>query len=182
MKQITLAALAALSLAAFGTPASAHCGSCGVTASTDHGHAKTHALKADAATPASILETAQAAGFSTLATAVEAAGLTDVLAGEGPFTVFAPTDEAFAKLPEGALDKLLADPEALREVLLYHVVPGKVTAAQVVKLKSAETASGKSLAISAKDGVTVAGAKVTATDVMASNGVIHVIDSVMLPN
>lgn len=129
-----------------------------------------------------LVDTASAAGnFRTLVTAVKTAGLVDTLRGEGPFTVFAPTDEAFAKLPKGALDKLLANPDALKAVLLQHVVAGKVTAADVVKLTSAKTVLGQTVAIDATNGVTVSGAKVTATDVMASNGVIHVIDTVILP-
>jgi uncharacterized surface protein with fasciclin (FAS1) repeats len=129
-----------------------------------------------------IVETAVAAGsFKTLAKALEAAGLVDTLKGEGPFTVFAPTDEAFAKLPPGALDALVADKEKLRSVLLYHVVPGNVTASEIVKLQSAKTASGDTLAIDAREGVKVGAASVVKADVMARNGVIHVIDSVMLP-
>lgn len=131
---------------------------------------------------ANIVETAVAAGsFNTLAKALNAGGLIDTLQGDGPFTVFAPTDEAFAKLPAGTLDKLIANPEQLRAILLYHVVPGKVTASEVVKLSSAKTALGQELSISTARGVMVNNARVTGTDVMASNGVIHVIDSVLLP-
>ncbi|MEZ5367017.1 MAG: fasciclin domain-containing protein [Bryobacterales bacterium] len=133
-----------------------------------------------------IVDTAVAAGdFTTLVKAVQAAGLVDALKGDGPFTVFAPTDEAFAKLPEGTLASLLKpeNKEKLAAILTYHVVPGKVTAADVVKLKSAETLNGKSAKISAsKKGVMVDGANVVKTDIMTSNGVIHVIDSVILPN
>ncbi|MEJ2666986.1 MAG: fasciclin domain-containing protein [Deinococcales bacterium] len=120
--------------------------------------------------------------FSTLVKAVQAAGLVDTLNGPGPFTVFAPTDAAFAKLPAGQLDALLADKQALVKVLTYHVVPGKLMAADVVKLRSATTAEGEPITIttSAK-GVMVDDAQVTATDIVASNGVIHVIDSVILP-
>lgn len=130
-----------------------------------------------------IVETAVAAGsFTTLAKALEAAGLVETLQGKGPFTVFAPTDEAFAKLPPGALDGLLADKEKLKGVLLYHVVPGSVMAKDVVKLTSAKTAQGESLAIAASGGkVKVDGANVVKADVKASNGVIHVVDAVMLP-
>jgi uncharacterized surface protein with fasciclin (FAS1) repeats len=130
-----------------------------------------------------IVETAVAAGsFTTLAKALEAAGLVEVLEGKGPFTVFAPTDEAFAKLPPGALDGLLADKEKLKSVLLYHVVPGRVMAKDVVKLTSAKTAEGASIAIAAMGGkVKVDEANVVKADVKASNGVIHVIDSVIMP-
>ena len=131
-----------------------------------------------------IVDTAVEAGsFETLATALQAAGLVDVLKGEGPFTVFAPTDEAFAKLPEGTLESLLANPEQLTAVLTYHVVPGEVTAEQVVGLSEATTVQGAPIAIEVVDGkVILNGAStVTATDVQASNGVIHVIDTVILP-
>jgi transforming growth factor-beta-induced protein len=130
-----------------------------------------------------IVEVAVADGrFKTLAAALEAADLVETLQGPGPFTVFAPTDDAFAALPAGALDDLLADPAALKDVLLYHVLPGQVLAADVVNLSSADTALGQPLAISV-DGSTVKvnEAQVTATDVQASNGVIHVIDAVLLP-
>ena len=124
----------------------------------------------------------EAGSFSTLVTAIEAAGLVDVLKGDGPFTVFAPTDEAFAAIPEADLNALLADKEALTAVLTYHVVPGKVMASDVVALKSAETVNGQSIDIKVWDGkVSVDGANVTATDIEASNGVIHVIDAVILP-
>jgi uncharacterized surface protein with fasciclin (FAS1) repeats len=131
-----------------------------------------------------IVATADAAGsFTTLLTAAKAAGLVETLQGEGPFTVFAPTDEAFAALPAGTLDKLLADPEALKKILLYHVVSGKVTADQVVGLTSADSVEGSPIAIAVKDGKVYLNdvAQVVKTDVMASNGVIHVIDQVILP-
>jgi len=133
--------------------------------------------------PKDLVDTAVAAGsFKTLAQALTAAGLVDTLKGPGPFTVFAPTDEAFAKLPAGTLDALLADKDKLKAVLLYHVVSGKVTAADVVKLTSAKTVQGSAVSISAAGGtVKVNDATVTTTDVMASNGVIHVIDKVILP-
>jgi uncharacterized surface protein with fasciclin (FAS1) repeats len=129
-----------------------------------------------------IVDTAIAAGdFTTLVKAVQAAGLVDTLKGPGPFTVFAPTDEAFAKLPAGALDKLLADPAKLKKVLLYHVVAGKVMAADVHTMK-AKTAEGAPLNIMVNDGkVMVNGATVVKTDIVCSNGVIHVIDSVLMP-
>ena len=130
-----------------------------------------------------IVETAVAAGqFTTLAKALGAAGLVDALKGAGPFTVFAPTDAAFAKLPAGTVEALLQDKERLTAVLTYHVVSGKVTADQVVTLSSAKTLNGKAVGIKVKDGtVMVDNATVVKADVMASNGVIHVIDSVILP-
>jgi uncharacterized surface protein with fasciclin (FAS1) repeats len=129
-----------------------------------------------------IVETAVAAGsFETLVAAVKAAGLVDVLSGEGPFTVFAPTDEAFAKLPEGTIEALLADKEKLTAVLTYHVVPGKVKAKDVMKLTSAKTVQGKELTIDTSDGVKVDNATVVKADIEASNGVIHVIDTVLIP-
>ena len=120
--------------------------------------------------------------FSTLVAALQAAGLVETLAGEGPFTVFAPTNDAFGALPTGALDGLLADTAALTDVLLYHVVPGKAMAADVVGLPYAETAQGQPVLIKVEDGaVMVNGANVVTTDIEASNGVIHVIDAVILP-
>jgi len=137
---------------------------------------------------ADIVDTAVAAGtFKTLAAAVGAAGLVDTLKGEGPFTVFAPTDEAFKKLPAGTVETLLKpeNKEKLKEILLLHVVPGSVMAADVVKLKEAKTAGGKTVMIGTEGGVTVgtatAKAKVVKTDIKAKNGVIHVIDTVILP-
>ena len=130
-----------------------------------------------------IVDTAVAAGsFKTLAAALGAAGLVDALKGEGPFTVFAPTDQAFAALPAGTVEGLLKDPEALAEILKYHVVAGKVMAADAAKLTEAETLQGTPIAISAKDGkVMINDAEVISADVMASNGVIHVINKVILP-
>ena len=137
---------------------------------------------ADAGAPKNIVETAVAAGtFKTLATALEKADLIKTLSGEGPFTVFAPTDEAFAKVPKEALDALLAKPEDLKAVLLMHVVAGKVMAADAAKLKEAETVGGTKQPIDATDGVKFGGAKVVTADIAASNGVIHVIDTVILP-
>jgi uncharacterized surface protein with fasciclin (FAS1) repeats len=130
-----------------------------------------------------IVDTAVSAGsFTTLATALEAAGLVDTLKGNGPFTVFAPTDDAFAKLPAGTVESLLKDIPALTAILTYHVVPGKVQAAQVVTMSSADTVNGESLPVSVMNGrVKIGTATVTATDIMATNGVIHVIDSVLIP-
>jgi len=129
-----------------------------------------------------IVETAVDAGsFTTLVAAVQAAGLVETLSGSGPFTVFAPTDEAFEKLPEGTVASLLEDPEALASILTYHVVAGKVMAADVVNLASAQTVQGGTLTIDASNGVMVNDANVIAADIETSNGVIHVIDTVLLP-
>lgn len=134
---------------------------------------------------ADIVDTAVGAGnFTTLVAAVEAAGLVDALKGEGPFTVFAPTDEAFAALPAGTIDTLLADPSGdLTQILLYHVVPGKVMSTDLTDGMIAGTLKeGSSVTINTVDGkVTVDGANVVAADIETSNGVIHVIDSVILP-
>jgi uncharacterized surface protein with fasciclin (FAS1) repeats len=140
----------------------------------------------EAAKPANIVETAVAAGqFKTLAAALEAAGLIDALTGKGPFTVFAPTDEAFAKLPAGTVESLLKpeNKEKLKSILLYHVVPGNVTAKQVMKFngRTVKTLEGGSIKVSTMHGVTVDDARVTKTDIHASNGVIHVIDTVLMP-
>jgi uncharacterized surface protein with fasciclin (FAS1) repeats len=129
-----------------------------------------------------IVETAREAGdFTTLLTAVDAAGLEPTLSNQGPFTVFAPTDEAFAQLPEGALDSLLGDRTKLTEVLTYHVVPGRVTASEAAGLSSAPTVHGDELPITTDGGIHVAGAGIVSTDIEASNGIIHVIDRVLLP-
>ena len=167
---ILIAGLIALPISA-----SAHCGGCAGDAKA-HKHAKGN----------DIIETAVEAGsFTTLAAALKAAGLIEVLQGDGPFTVFAPTDEAFAKLPAGTVETLLK-PEnkaQLIEILTYHVVSGKVKAEQVVTLESAKTVEGSNVSIKVKDGVVyVDSAKVVQADVDASNGVIHVIDSVILPS
>jgi uncharacterized surface protein with fasciclin (FAS1) repeats len=131
-----------------------------------------------------IVETALAAGnFNTLAKALTEAGLIEELQKEGPFTVFAPTDEAFSKLPEGTLENLLKDKEALKKVLLYHVVSGKGMASDVVNLQSAATLEGNDVKITINDGnVMINNAKVIKADVVASNGVIHVIDTVLIPD
>ncbi|WP_030527882.1 fasciclin domain-containing protein [Phycicoccus jejuensis] len=191
----TLAATAALSLALVVS-------ACGSDSDTDAG-ASTPATSSAAPTSASpsasesaaasadIVDTAVAAGgFTTLATALEAAGLVETLKGEGPYTVFAPTDEAFTALPDGTLDDLLADPQgALTDVLTYHVVPGKVMAADVATMdgQEVETVNGEKLTVGV-DGDTVtltdtSGGEVTVTqtDIEATNGVIHVIDGVLVP-
>jgi uncharacterized surface protein with fasciclin (FAS1) repeats len=139
---------------------------------------------ASSASAADIVDSAVAGKLNTLVAAVKAAGLVDTLKGPGPFTVFAPTDEAFAKLPPGTLESLL-QPEnkaKLQSILLYHVVSGKVTAHEVMKMHSAKTAEGQSLAIKPMHGgVMVNGAHVIQADIAASNGVIHLIDTVLMP-
>ena len=141
-------------------------------------------LAAGTAFAGDIVDTAVAGHFTTLVASVKAAGLVDTLKGPGPFTVFAPTDEAFAKLPPGTLENLLK-PEnrgKLQKILTYHVVAGKVMAGDLMKLSSAKTVEGESVTINMKNGeVMVDNARVTKTDIMASNGVIHVIDTVILP-
>ena len=130
---------------------------------------------------ADIVDTAVAAGnFKTLVAAVQAAGLVDTLKGPGPFTVFAPTDEAFAKIPKAKLDALLKDKKALTKILTYHVVAGKVMAADV-KPGKVKTVQGSTITLATKGGVTVNKAKVVAADVKADNGVIHAIDTVIMP-
>jgi uncharacterized surface protein with fasciclin (FAS1) repeats len=171
MKRFVVIALAIV-LGSLPAVADAHCGSCG-----------SHDAKSHEAKHSDIVATASSAGsFNTLLAAVKAAGLVETLQSEGPFTVFAPTDDAFAKLPAGTVETLLANPDKLREILLYHVVPGKVMAADVVGLDSAKTAQGSAVAIKLDDGsVRIDNALVTATDIETSNGVIHVIDTVIIP-
>ena len=155
---------------------------CGLAFAGDkpgHDHAHDHAAK-------DIVDTAVSAGkFNTLAAALQAAGLVETLKGDGPFTVFAPTDAAFAKLPEGTVEDLLKseNKDKLVAILTYHVVPGKVTAEQVVNLDSAKSVQGSPIAIAVKDGKVMLNdsSTVIKADVMASNGVIHVIDTVILP-
>ncbi len=139
------------------------------------------ALFAVSAQAKDIVDTAVAAGqFKTLASALQAAGLVDTLKGPGPFTVFAPTDAAFAKVPKADLDALLKDKARLTSVLTYHVVPGKVMAKDV-KAGKVRTVQGSDLTIGTTGGVTVDAAKVTKTDIVADNGVIHAIDTVVMP-
>jgi uncharacterized surface protein with fasciclin (FAS1) repeats len=149
----------------------------GLQAQEAQGYAPSREASAD------IIETAKAAGsFFTLGKAIEAAGLTETLKGEGPFTVFAPTDEAFARLPEGTLETLLQDREKLATILKYHVVSGEVSSSQAMKLSEANTVAEKPLKISKAGGKLMVGkATVTQADIAASNGVIHVIDKVLLP-
>ncbi|MBD2563446.1 MULTISPECIES: fasciclin domain-containing protein [Nostoc] len=131
---------------------------------------------------ANIIDTATNNGsFKTLVAAIQAAGLEDTLKSDGPFTVFAPTDEAFNKLPAGTVDALLKDIPKLKKILTYHVVSGKVLAADVAKLKTAKTVEGSDVKIDASNGVKINDATVAAADVAADNGVIHVIDTVLIP-
>jgi uncharacterized surface protein with fasciclin (FAS1) repeats len=168
MRRFALAAAAVAALAFVGSSvALADCGK-------DHSHGKKD-----------IVDTAVSAGnFKTLAAALNAAGLVETLKGKGPFTVFAPTDDAFAKLPEGTVETLLKpeNKDKLIAILTYHVVPGKVMASDVVNLTSAKSVQGSEIKIAVSDGkVKVDDANVLATDIVAGNGVIHVIDSVILP-
>lgn len=131
---------------------------------------------------ANIVETAISAGsFKTLVEAAKAADLVNTLSGPGPLTVFAPTDEAFAKLPSGMVESLLQDIPKLKSILTYHVVPGKVMSSDIVKMQSAKTAEGHTISIDTSDGVKVNNAKVVQADIEADNGVIHVVDNVILP-
>jgi len=159
-----------------GGAAEAMAGSCSSSKKTEAKHASYDEAKMPA-----IFPLAEQAGFNTLTAAVKAAGLEDTLTNDGPFTVFAPTDEAFNKLPEGTVDNLLANPEKLKKVLLYHVVAGNVMAADVMKLDSAKTLNGANVAINTKDGVKVNDSNVIKTDIEASNGTVHVIDTVLIP-
>ncbi len=137
----------------------------------------------DKAKEKGIVEIAIESGkFKTLTKALSEAGLVEALKGEGPYTVFAPTDDAFAKLPEGTLESLLKDKETLKNILLYHVVSGNVTSKKVVELDKAETLSGKSVNIKTNNGsVMINNSKVVKADIEASNGVIHIIDTVLIP-
>lgn len=141
-------------------------------------------MKHQAMTQADIVDTAVSAGsFNTLVTAVKAAGLVEVLKGDGPFTVFAPTDEAFAKLPAGTVEALLQDKEKLTQILTYHVVPGRLEAADVLGKERLTTVQGSDLKVAMNDkGAMVDAAKIIKTDIATRNGVIHVIDSVVIPN
>jgi uncharacterized surface protein with fasciclin (FAS1) repeats len=131
--------------------------------------------------PKNIVDTARDAGFETLVAAIDGAGLGPTLAGEGPFTVFAPSEEAFARLPEGTVEALLLEPATLAKVLTYHVVPGRVIAAEVKGPASASTVNGEQLTISIDGAIHVDGAQILSADIEASNGVIHAIDRVLLP-
>lgn len=142
-----------------------------------------HGEKMSKAGEKDIVDTAiEAKSFSTLLTAVEQAGLVDALKGDGPFTLFAPTDEAFAKIPEDKLQALLKNKERLTAVLTYHVVPANVSSSQAINLIKAKTLQGQLIKIDTSNGVRVNNANVIKADIMASNGVIHVIDTVIMPN
>ena len=188
MKRSVIISMATLAVVAAACTSTASSSEAPATpeAATDAAATMAAASQAPAMSPelGDIVATADRAGtFKTLLAAATAAGLVETLQGEGPFTVFAPTDDAFAALPAGTLDSLLADPEALKQILLYHVVSGAVTADQVVNLTSADSVEGSPIAISVKDGTVYLNdaAKVVTADVLASNGVIHVIDQVILP-
>lgn len=179
IKNSLLAITGTLAVIGFSAPASAGCGMCGGAKhehkdEVKHGHEKMN-----------IVETAKSAGkFNTLLAAAEAAGLVDTLTGEGPITVFAPTDEAFKALPEGTVESLLKpeNRDKLAAILKYHVVPGKVKADKVVSSDELKSALGQYLDVTVQDdAVSIAGANIIKTDIKASNGVIHVIDAVMLP-
>lgn len=169
--------VSALAIVTFANTSYAGSGGCGTQSHSSTAKAEKIMKQPD------IVETAASAeNFTTLVAAVKAAGLVEALQGEGPFTVFAPTDEAFAKLPEGTVEALLADKEKLTAILTYHVVPGRATAADVMKVDKAKTLNGQDVRVSIKDNnVMIDNARVVATDIMASNGIIHVIDTVILP-
>ena len=156
----------------------AHCGGCSTTKNDTH--TSNTSAKKEAST---IIETANSAGsFNTLLAAIEAAGLSDALSGEGPFTVFAPTDEAFAALPKGTVEALLKDKEKLTSILTYHVLEGAIKSDMVVKVDKAKTLNGSKVSVNvAKNIVMIDNAEVIKTDIICSNGVIHVIDAVIIP-
>lgn len=191
-KMNLLAACAAFSIVVAGSAVAGSCGSGASSGDTKvmqtagYGSAGSAAHKASDAKSMDIVQTAISAGsFKTLVAAVQAAGLVETLQGKGPFTVFAPTDEAFAKLPKGTVEDLLKpeNKQKLVSILTYHVVPGAVKAADVVKLSSARTVQGQNVEIKTNDGkVMVNNASVVKTDIDASNGVIHVIDTVIIPS
>ena len=174
MKRSILLSLAAMAIVV---------GACSTAASSTTAPTTAPSAASSAAAGDIVQVATEAGSFKTLLTAATAAGLVDTLKGAGPFTVFAPTDAAFAALPAGTLDGLLKDPAKLKDILLYHVVSGKVTADQVVKLTSADTVEGKPIKIAVKDGTVYLNdtVKVVTTDIPAANGVIHVIDAVLLP-
>lgn len=179
MMNRTIAALSLIALAACGGAPADDAESTAMTDSTTMATPEVPAMAAG-----DIIEVASAAGtFNTLAQALTAAGLVETLKGAGPFTVLAPTDEAFAKIPEADLQALLANKEELTKVLTYHVISGNVPASQVTGMTSATTLEGREITISVVDGQVVINgtANVTATDVAATNGVIHVIDTVLMP-
>jgi len=165
----------ALTLSTFIITTPVQAGSCGSHAAKASHAAVTEEIPA-------IYDLAGEAGFTTLTAAIDAAGLQETLNGDGPFTVFAPTDAAFAKLPAETLESLLADKDALTKVLLYHVASGKVYAEDVMNMRTATTLNGEKVKVEIEDGVTINNAKVVQADVKAQNGVIHVIDTVLIPS
>ena len=182
MKLTTISASLALAL-------SFACGGAQSTPQNNNHHAGNGAHEhsaeetAEPAAQQDIVATAVGAGqFTTLVAALEAADLVGALQAEGPFTVFAPTDAAFAKLPEGTVEALLKDKEKLAAILTYHVVSGKVMASDVAGLSSAPTLQGQSISIDTSSGVRINDSKVVTADIVASNGVVHVIDTVLIPN
>ncbi len=187
MQRIHTLTAVALSLALAGFAGSAMASSCGSGSAHTHPEGvkttKTSAEQTMKVETADIVTTAIKSGsFETLVNAIKVADLIETLQGEGPFTVFAPTDEAFAKLPESAIASLLEDKKQLQAVLTYHVVPGAMLAADVVTMDSATTVNGQPVTIKVDEKtVLVNGAKVIATDIICSNGVIHVVDQVILP-
>ncbi len=168
-------ATSALALSAIALTSPALAGNCGSSSAKATHAAVTEEIPA-------IYDLAGEAGFTTLTAAIDAAGLQETLNGEGPFTVFAPTDAAFAKLPAETLAGLLADKEALTKVLLYHVAGGAVYAEDVMNMRTATTLNGEKVKVGIDNGVTINGAKVVQADVKAQNGVIHVIDTVLIPS
>jgi uncharacterized surface protein with fasciclin (FAS1) repeats len=184
MKKLFLGLVAVFALSTIGFAQTSDCTAKATAAKADK-HEVSY-VKASNKKDGDIVETAVGAGiFNTLVAAVKAAGLVETLQGEGPFTVFAPTDEAFAKLPKGTVENLLKpeNKDMLVKILTYHVVSGKVLAADVVKLKSAKTVQGQSVSIKVKKGKVMLNktTNVIKTDIMTTNGVIHVIDSVLMP-
>jgi uncharacterized surface protein with fasciclin (FAS1) repeats len=175
---------AVLVLLVMAPPVVAHCGGCSSDTGAHARQSEPAAKEEKVMIHKNIVETAMAVGeFNTLVSAVKSAGLVETLSGAGPFTVFAPTDSAFAKLPESAIDALLKDKAKLTSVLTYHVVPGTLTSSDVAGPTSAETVNGQAVKISTTgQEVLIDSANVVAADIMCSNGVIHVIDEVLLPN
>lgn len=184
MKKVFATTIAGLALAATVSACGSSSSSSSSAAASASSTMSSTAAPSASAGKENIVQTAVAAGsFNTLASLVKESGLAGALSGPGPLTVFAPTDAAFAMVPKATLDELAKNKEKLRAVLLYHVVKGNVTAAEVTKLKSAKTLDGKSLAIRTSDGkVYVGDARVTKPDVAASNGTIHVINRVLIPS
>ncbi|MBD3266171.1 fasciclin domain-containing protein [bacterium] len=184
MRNIIIIPIAIFALTLIAQMPFAHCGACGAHAAKADSSCSSKSASCSMSERNDIIGTAAGAGqFNTLIAAVKAAGLVETLRGEGPFTIFAPTDKAFAKIPKDQLNALLKDKKALANILTYHVVPGAVKAKKVTKVSSAKAANGQDVhfAVNRKGHVMVEEAKVLKTDITASNGIIHVIDSVILP-